>query len=56
MMLPQVTMSMRVFSKYLVTRPAMRSEMIWKERPAQSRSAASKVLKPMSLMIVLAGV
>ena len=30
----------------------MMSEMIWKERPAQSRRAASKVEKPMSLMMV----
>ena len=31
------------------------SEMIWNERPAQSRRAASKVLNPMSLMIVPGG-
>lgn len=53
MMFPMVTMSMRVFLKYVVTRPAIMSEMIWKERPAQSSRAASKVLKPMSLICIV---
>lgn len=41
--LPTVIMSSRVFAHRVATTPAIKSEMTWSERPAQSSRAALKV-------------
>lgn len=51
MTLPTVIMSNRVFFHRVATRPAMRREMTWRDRPAQSRRAALIVENPKPLMI-----
>ena len=51
MTLPTVIMSSRVFFHLVATIPAMRREMTWRDRPAQSRRAAFIVEKPSPLMI-----
>jgi hypothetical protein len=51
MTLPTVIMRRRVFFHRVATIPAIKSEMTWRDRPAQSRRAALMVEKPNPLMI-----
>lgn len=49
--LPTVIIKRRVLAQRVATRPAIKSEMTWSERPAQSRRAVWSVFQPRPLMM-----